>query len=135
MGASFFGGIERERIVLNEKTLWVGGPSPYRPHYNGGNRKNAYEAVKSVQELLNSGKYDEAVEKLQFLTCENGDGYGSYQLLCDAILGFSNINPENVKGYERCLDLDKSLYSCTFEYEGAVHKRKPLLRTRTALSV
>ena len=28
MGATFFGGIEREVVVLNEKTLWTGGPSP-----------------------------------------------------------------------------------------------------------
>ncbi len=124
LGASFFGGIEKERIVLNEKTLWVGGPSPYRPDYNGGNRKEAYKAVKSVQELLYNGKYDEAVEKLSLLTCENGDGYGSYQLLCDAILTFSNINPDNVKNYQRSLDMDKSLYSCSFEYEGAVHTRE-----------
>lgn len=124
LGATFFGGIEKERIVLNEKTLWVGGPSEDRPDYNGGNRINAYESVKKVQELLYDGKYDEAVENLDMLTCENGDGYGSYQLLCDAILTFSNINPENVSDYQRSIDMDKSLYSCTFEYEGAVHKRE-----------
>lgn len=123
LGASFFGGIEKERVVLNEKTLWVGGPSPNRPDYIGGNRKGAYKSVREIQELLYEGKYDEAVEKLPMLTCE-GDGYGSYQLLCDAIISFSNINPENVSNYERCLDMDKSLYSCSFEYEGAVHKRE-----------
>lgn len=124
LGASFFGGVNKERIVLNEKTLWVGGPSPSRPEYNGGNRKDANKSVREVQELLYEGKYDDAVEKLSMLTCETGDGYGSYQLLCDAILTFSNINPDNISGYERCLDMDKSLYSCTFEYEGAVHKRE-----------
>ena len=123
MGASFFGGIEKERIVLNEKTLWVGGPSPSRPDYNGGNRREAYKDVKAVQELLYENRYDEAVEKLPMLTCE-GDGYGSYQLLCDAVLTFSNINPDNVKNYSRSLDMDKSLYTCEFEYEGAVHKRE-----------
>ena len=124
LGASFFGGIDKERIVLNEKTLWVGGPSPNRPSYNGGNRKDAYKSVRKVQELLHDGKYDEAVENLSMLTCENGDGYGSYQLLCDAVLTFSNINPDNVSNYERILDMDKSLYSCSFEYEGAVHTRE-----------
>lgn len=123
LGASFFGGIEKERIVLNEKTLWVGGPSPNRPNYIGGNRKAAYKNVREIQELLYEDKYDKAVEKLPMLTCE-GDGYGSYQLLCDAVLSFSNINPDNVSGYSRSLDMDKSLYSCSFEYEGAVHKRE-----------
>ena len=41
MGATFFGGIAQERVVLNEKTLWIGGPSPSRPDYDGGNRKGA----------------------------------------------------------------------------------------------
>ena len=123
LGASFFGGIEKERVVLNEKTLWVGGPSDSRPEYNGGNRKNAYKDVKAVQELLHNNKYDEALKKLPMLTCE-GDGYGSYQLLCDAVFSFSNINPENVKNYQRSLDIDKSLYSCSFEYEGAIHSRQ-----------
>ena len=36
MGASFFGGISKEKIVLNEKTLWAGGPSESRPDYNSG---------------------------------------------------------------------------------------------------
>ena len=41
LGASFFGGIAREKVVLNEKTLWKGGPSESRPDYCGGNKKNA----------------------------------------------------------------------------------------------
>ncbi|MBQ8841545.1 MAG: glycoside hydrolase N-terminal domain-containing protein [Ruminiclostridium sp.] len=124
LGASFFGGINKERIVLNEKTLWTGGPSPYRKDYNGGNRAGAYESVHKVQKLLYENKYDEAVENLPMLTCNTGDGYGSYQLLCDAILTFSNINPDNINNYSRSLDLDKSLYTCSFEYEGAIHKRE-----------
>ena len=37
IGASIFGGIARERIQLNEKSLWSGGPSRRRPDYQGGN--------------------------------------------------------------------------------------------------
>ena len=124
LGATFFGGIEKERIALNEKTLWTGGPSEYRPDYNGGNRKNAYKYVKEVQQLLHDNKYNDAIERLPMLTCENGDGYGSYQLLCDAVVTFSNINPENVSNYYRQLDLDNSIYECAFDYEGAHHIRK-----------
>ena len=36
IGASVFGGITQERIQLNEKSLWSGGPSDSR-NYNGGN--------------------------------------------------------------------------------------------------
>ena len=49
MGASFFGGISKEKIVLNEKTLWAGGPSESRPDYNSGIIDGSYEYVKQVQ--------------------------------------------------------------------------------------
>ena len=124
LGATFFGGINKERVVLNEKTLWAGGPSPDRTSYNGGNRKGAYEYVKEVQDLLHAGKYNEAIERLPMLTCDTGDGYGAYQLLCDAVLSFSNINPDNISNYERLLDLDNSVYKCSFDYEGARHERE-----------
>lgn len=123
LGATFFGGVDRERIVLNEKTLWTGGPSPDR-NYNGGNRKDAYKYVAEVQKLLHEGKYDEAIGHLPMLTCDTGDGYGSYQVLCDAIVSFSNINPDNISNYERTLDIDNSIYSCSFDYEGAHHVRE-----------
>ena len=124
LGATFFGGIERERVVLNEKTLWTGGPSPSRPDYNGGNRTGAAAFVAEVQQLLHDGKYDEALERLPMLTCSTDVGYGAYQLLCDAIISFSNINPANVTGYSRQLDIDNSIYECSFDYEGAHHVRK-----------
>ena len=82
MGASFFGGISKEKIVLNEKTLWAGGPSESRPDYNGGIIDGSYEYVKQVQQLLYDGKYDEAVALLPHLTGAT-DGFGAYQLLCD----------------------------------------------------
>ena len=39
MGASMFGGVRHERIVLNEKSLWAGGPCANRPDYHGGNKQ------------------------------------------------------------------------------------------------
>lgn len=123
MGASFFGGIKKERIVLNEKTLWAGGPSPSRPDYNGGNRKSAYKSVKKVQELLYDNKYEEALSYLPDLTCGTGDGYGTYLLLCDAVLDFASISGE-ITNYERWLDLDKSLYGCSYTADGVTYERE-----------
>ena len=33
LGNLIFGGISKERIHFNEKTLWTGGPSSSRPNY------------------------------------------------------------------------------------------------------
>ncbi len=123
MGASFFGGIAREKVVLNEKTLWAGGPSPSRPDYNCGIIEDSYKYVKQVQELLHDGKYDEAVELLPHLTGAT-DGFGAYQLLCNMMLMFSNIDESRVTDYSRTLDMDNSIFTTQFTYEGAVHKRE-----------
>ncbi|MBP0982445.1 MAG: glycoside hydrolase family 95 protein [Oscillospiraceae bacterium] len=121
MGASMFGGIKTERIVLNEKTFWAGGPCGSRPDYYGGNHRDRYKYVKQVQELLAAGKNKQAEELLPMLT---GDGdFGSYLLLCDAVLDFEM--PEgDVSGYKRALDLDKSLYSCEFAAGGVNFRRE-----------
>lgn len=123
MGASFFGGIAQEKVVLNEKTLWAGGPSESRPDYNSGIINDSYKYVKQVQELLHDGKYDEAVELLPHLT-GGADGFGAYQLLCSMMLDFSNIDESRATDYTRTLDMDNSIFTTQFTYEGAVHKRE-----------
>lgn len=123
MGASFFGGISKEKIVLNEKTMWKGGPSKYRPHYGGGNRKNAYIKVQKVQKLLANGEYDKAVELLPNLTGEM-DGIGHYLIFCDAYLEFDEIDENSVQNYKRYLDLNKSKVGVSFNSENVFHKRE-----------
>ncbi len=115
LGASMFGGVRCERIVLNEKSLWAGGPCKNRPDYRGGNKRGRYKYVAEVQKLLADGDYENAVKLLPELT---GDGdFGAYQLLCDAVLDFDLPDGE-IKDYMRKLDLDKSLYSCEFTLGG-----------------
>lgn len=121
MGASMFGGVRHERIVLNEKSLWAGGPCDNRPDYRGGNKSDRYRYVKQVQALMEQGKNAEASELLQELT---GDGdFGSYLLLCDAVIDFTLPDGEPSE-YRRALDLDRSLYSCEFSLGGAKYTRE-----------
>lgn len=121
MGASMFGGIRTERVVLNEKTFWAGGPCAARPDYYGGNHRDRYKYVKQVQDCLAAGENKKAEELLPMLT---GDGdFGSYLLLCDMVLNF-DLPDEDVSGYCRSLDLGKSLYSCEFTSGGVKHTRE-----------
>lgn len=121
LGASMFGGVRRERIVLNEKSLWAGGPCKNRPDYRGGNKRGRYKYVAEVQHLLAEGDYESAVKLLSELT---GDGdFGAYQLLCDAVLDFDLPDGEP-NDYIRKLDLDKSLYSCGFTLGGVRYSRE-----------
>ena len=125
IGASFFGGIAKEKIVINEKTLWTGGPSKWRPDYCGGNKKNAYPHVKKVQELLRDGKYEEAVKLLPELT-GSGDGSGAYQLLTNLYFE-QELDESLVTDYHRELDMDVGMVNMSFRVNG-------VLRARTAFA-
>ena len=54
LGNLIFGGISKERIHFNEKTLWTGGPSSSRPNYQFGNKATAYTAteIENYRKLL-----------------------------------------------------------------------------------
>src|SRR5689334_23455828 len=53
LGAMVFGGIERERLQLNEDTLWSGGPRDW-------NNPNAPAALAEVRRLIAEENYVEA---------------------------------------------------------------------------
>lgn len=121
LGASMFGGVQRERIVLNEKTLWAGGPCKNRPNYYGGNKRGKYEYVKQVQKELFAGNYSRVKELLPELT---GDGdFGTYLLLCNLELEF-DLGEGEPCGYRRELNLEKSLYRCCFSLDGVNYSRE-----------
>ncbi len=122
MGASFFGGIGKEKIVLNEKTLWTGGPSEGRPDYYGGNKPDSFPYVKEVQKLLHGGKYEEALKLLPNLTGLS-EGSGAYQLLCNLYLE-QDIDEKSAKDYIRALDMDKALFITKFAVNGTEYSRE-----------
>lgn len=121
MGASMFGGVRKERVVLNEKSLWAGGSCDNRPDYYGGNKRDRYKYVKEVQEQLAAGNNARVTELLPELT---GDGdFGTYLLLCDADISFDLPDGEPLD-YRRGLDIDNSLYKCTFSLGGVNYSRE-----------
>ncbi|MCM1298414.1 MAG: glycoside hydrolase family 95 protein [Firmicutes bacterium] len=120
-GASMFGGIRTERIVLNEKSLWAGGPCPKRPDYRGGNKKGSFKYVREVREQLALGNYARVKELLPMLTGD--DDFGTYLLLCDAVIDF-DLPEGEPSDYIRMLDLDNSIYRCQFELGGIKYTRE-----------
>ena len=55
LGAMVFGGVDRERLQLNEDTLWAGGP--YDP-----SNTNALASLPEARRLIFAGEYAEAAE-------------------------------------------------------------------------
>ena len=105
LGMMFFGGINEERIQLNEESFWSG--------WECGEYDNpqTYEHLEEMRELIFAGKYTEA-QKLcdQYLICRgNGhfdvnSAFGSYQTAGDLKI----IQPlGDYTGYRRTLYLDE----------------------------
>ena len=112
LGAMVFGDPLRERLALNEDTLWSGGPTNW-------NNPDAKTWLPKVREAVFAGRYAEAdalTKKMQ------GPYNQSYQPLGDLLLDFDV--PGKVEGYRRELDLDRAVATTTFRADGALHTRE-----------
>ena len=90
LGAMDFGGVNKERIVLNESSVWTGGP------YDG-NRYDAYQCLPDVRQNLFAGNIGAAQKALSRFGYAEGirgwgdrDQFGSYQTLGDLTLVFGD---------------------------------------------
>lgn len=87
LGAMVFGQTGKERILLNENTLWSG-----RPHH--ADNPKAQETIQKAQALIFEGKYDEAnkiCNDILSLTEKNFLSFGFYQLLGNLWLDFTQV--------------------------------------------
>ena len=103
VGAMVFGGIDRERIQLNEATLWAGNPHSYVA-------AGAHAHLQDLRELIFRGQVEEAAT-LANRMMGTPNTLPAYQPFCDLHLEFLS-NPRFDR-YRRCLDLDSALASVT----------------------
>jgi alpha-L-fucosidase 2 len=126
IGAMVFGGVDEERIVLNESSVWSGS-------YEDSDRADAYHALPEIRRLLREGNNVEA-EKLvnDNFTCRNqGSGWGSgtnvpfgcYQTLGNMRLKFTGSSGE-VEGYRRELDLVTAAVRIGYRRNGVTFTRE-----------
>lgn len=97
-GAVLLGGVQQERIVLNEESLWY-----------GGKRERAVEAGKEklekVRELLEKGEASKAQTLCSRWFVGNPRYTNSYHPAAEAVLNFEPFG--KVKEYFRGIDLEK----------------------------
>ena len=129
IGGSVFGGITRERIQLNEKSLWSGGPSESRKNYNGGNLENKGnngETMKSIHDYFAKGQ-DNAATKLAKSNLigasddKGTNGYGYYLSFGNMYIDFKNVSSNSdVSNYTRDLDLNTAIAGVNYD-KGSTH--------------
>ena len=120
IGMGIFGDIRTDRIVLNHKTLWDGGPSPKRPDYCGGNitkpdefGKMPYDYYQEIYECFKNGDNKKA-GKLCDKLVGIWDGYGGYRAWGSFDFNYGDI--KKVRNYRRELNMSDAV--CSVEYEG-----------------
>jgi alpha-L-fucosidase 2 len=112
MGGMVYGGTERERISLNDITLWTGEPcnmNVYSPE--------AHKTIPAIREALKNGNYREA-DRLQ--RDVQGHFSQNYQPLGDLTIEFLDTL-EQVSNYRRWLDIGNATahtvwYRGTYQY-------------------
>ena len=115
LGAMVFGGIDNERIQLNEDTLWAGGP--YTPANQAGK-----DALPEIQKLIFEGKYKEAHNLVDKAMMGKPSRQMQYQTVGDLLLSFGDV-PE-VRDYQRVLNLDTAVVSVTYTVNDTTFKRE-----------
>ena len=113
LGGMVWGGVSRERIDLNEDTLWSGEP------YNNLNT-NGLAALPLIRKLLLDGKNSEAQGLVE--QAMNGQYNQCYEPLGDLQMTFPIAGA--VSNYRRELDLETAIARTTFEYNGAKFTRE-----------
>jgi alpha-L-fucosidase 2 len=120
------GGVDNEKIVLNDITLWSGSPQD-------ANNYDAYKKLPQIRELLLAGKNVEAQALIDKDFVCKGPGSGGRQWGCYQVLGDLNLKFDyqqadgtDVKftNYQRALSLDNAIANCSYQVNGVTYKRE-----------
>ena len=116
LGAMVFGGVARERIQLNESSVWEGGPALLEP-------KDCATWVPLVREAWFAGRIAEAQRLAQehILSAETDR---SYQTLGDLVI--EAIDPADAGDYRRGLDLSTGVAMSSWRSRNVTFSRTVL---------
>jgi len=115
LSAMVFGGVQQERLQLNEGTLWAGGPyDPVNPE--------AKAALPEVRQLVNDGKYRDAAQLITAKVMAKPLGQMPYQTVGDLWLTFSGLT--NAENYRRELNLDTATAAISYTSGGVRYTRE-----------
>ena len=133
IGANIMGSLEAERITLNEKTLWRGGPNTEKgaEYYWNVNKESAHLLDDIRQAFLDGDD-----EKAARLTRENFNSTASYEYYGEKPFRFGNFTTMGeiyietghsmvgLGDYKRILSLDSALAVVQYTKDGVEYERK-----------
>jgi alpha-L-fucosidase 2 len=122
LAAMIFGGVELDRLQLNEETIWSGEPGNNTP-------PNTYDSIQRIRTLLFEGNYKEA-QNLSNTTFPRqvpaGLTFGmQYQTAGSLFLHFNEMSSP-ITQYRRDLDISNATASVSYTANGIQYKREYL---------
>lgn len=118
LGAMIFGGVNTERLQLNEDSVWFGGPQDR-------NNPSALQKLPEIRRLISEGKIAKAQELCAFAISGTPEEQRHYEPLGDLYLEFpGSLNDFDYKDYSRVLDLDTSVVTTTYRIDDVEYKRE-----------
>lgn len=125
LGAMVFGDVNRERIQLNEESMWSGSPED-------NDNPMAFKYLDSIRVLLFNSKFREATEMTnRTQVCKGkGSGYGNganvpfgcFQTLGDLWIDFGKTSAWT--NYQRELDLNEAVVRVRYDQDGVHYLRE-----------
>ena len=133
IGANVMGSIATERLTLNEKTLWLGGPGiKGGPERYWNVNKEGWKALESVREALAKGDIEKADDILgsncnaaadkDDVDDSYGSRFGHYTTLGELSVE-TGLDENAISEYVRRLDIDNSIATVSFKSEGVSYER------------
>lgn len=113
LGAMVFGTIARERLQLNEDTLWSGGPKDW-------NNAEAVDVLPELRRLIAEGRYVEADQASKRMM---GPYTQSYLPMGELHIAFDHGDVAR-PAYRRALDLRTGIASVSYDIGGVVYSRE-----------
>ncbi|MDO4930726.1 MAG: glycoside hydrolase N-terminal domain-containing protein [Bacteroidales bacterium] len=140
IGANVMGSVAVERLTLNEKSLWRGGPATGKgndkgtaagaAHYWNVNKQSAH-LLPEIRQAFTDGD----TEKASTLTWQNFNSevpyeatgeeefrFGSFTTMGELLIE-TGVDSTKIKSYSRALSLDSALTTVRFDYAGATYER------------
>lgn len=115
IAAMVFGGVQQERLQLNESTIWGGGP-------NNTVDSAAKPYINKVRALLVQKKYLEAQQLANSKLSPLGNSGMPYQLAGNLFINFPG--DDNISEYKRDLDIKNATASVTYLNNSVRYKRE-----------
>lgn len=116
IGAMVFGGIDRDRIALNEVTLWAGQRDSLQNDGCGPER------LAEIRRAFFSGDLDRGNELTQKYLTGHNTSFGTHLPLGEMVMEFEYPG-KTVENYRRELDLSTAVATTTFTRGGVTYTR------------